>query len=79
MIAVVVSDISYDAARPPQWGRGIPLRPSPRRGSSSRPPVPDPAAQAGGPPNLDEFVNGPLYNSGDRVEDVDVDVARNPK
>jgi len=39
----------------------------------------DPAAQAGGPPNLDEFVNGPLYNSGHRVEDVDVEAERNPK
>ena len=42
-VAVAVSDISYDAARPPQWGRGIPSRPSSRSSSSSRPPVRDPA------------------------------------
>ena len=78
-IAVAVSDISYDAARPSQWGRGIPSRPSSRSGSSSRPLDPDPAAQAGCPPNLDEFVNGPLFNSGGSADNVDVDAARDPK
>jgi len=47
--------------------------------SSSRPPVRDPAAQAGGPPNLDEFVNGPLWNAGGSTDNVDVDAARDPK
>jgi hypothetical protein len=28
---------------------------------------------------LDEFVNGPLYKTGDRVENVDVEAGRNPK
>ena len=41
--------------------------------------MPDSAAQAGGPPNLDKFVNRPLYISGNHVEDVDVVAARNPK
>ncbi len=39
--------------------------------STRLPPVPDPAAQAGGPPNLDEFVNGPLWNAGGSTDDVD--------
>ena len=76
---MAVSDISYDSARPPTWGRGIAVHSSTSSSSSSRPPTPDPATYAGGPPNLDEFINGPLYNSGAYVEDVDVDAARNPK
>jgi hypothetical protein len=71
-IAVVVSDVSYAAARPPQCGRGIPVRSSTSSSLSSRPPIPDPAAYAGGPTSLDEFINGPLYTSGAHVEDVDV-------
>jgi hypothetical protein len=74
-LATVEPASSSGSQRPPvQWGVGIPLRPSSSRGTSSRSPIPDPAAQAGGPPNLDEFVNGPLYNAGYRLEDVDVDV-----
>ena len=61
------------------WGVGIPIRNSSNRGSSTRPPVPDPAAHAGGPPTLDEFVNGPVFNSGDRVDDIDVEAGHNPK
>ena len=60
-------------------GRGIPVHSLTSRGSSSRPPIPDLVAHAGGPPDLDEFVNGPWYNSGGSAEDVDVDAARNPK
>ena len=44
-VAVVVSDIRYDSTRPPTWGRGIPVRSSTSSGSSSRPTMPDPAAQ----------------------------------
>ena len=60
-------------------GVGIPIRSSSSRSSSSRPPIPDPAAQAGGPPNLDEFVNGPMFNLGGSAQEVDVEAARNPK
>jgi hypothetical protein len=71
---------SSSSTRPPvQWGVGIPLRPSPRRGSSSRPTIPEPAAHAGGPPTLDEFINGLELTSGAYVEDVDVAATRNPK
>jgi hypothetical protein len=36
----------------------------------------DPAAHAGGPPpNLDEFINRPVFNSGAYVEDVDIEPA----
>jgi hypothetical protein len=31
------------------------------------------------PPNLDEFVNGPLFNAGGSTDDVDVEAARDPK
>jgi len=79
-IATAVAATSSDSIRlPTQWGVGIPLRSSTSRSSSSRPPVPDPAAQAGGPPNLDEYVNGPLFNAGGSTDEVDVEVARDPK
>jgi len=79
-IATAVAATSSDSTRlPTQWGVGIPLRSSTSRSSSSRPPVPDPAAQAGGPPNLDEYVNGPLFNAGGSTDEVDVEVARDPK
>ena len=75
-----MSAISSDSTRLPiQWGVGIPARSSTSRSSSSRPPIPDPAAQAGGPPNLDEFVNGPLWNAGGSTDNVVVDAARDPK
>jgi len=78
-VATAVSATSSSSTRPPvQWGVGIPLRPSPRRGSSSRPTIPDPAAHAGGPPTLDEFINGPEFTSGADVEDVDVEATRTP-
>ena len=55
LVATRVPAIATAVSRPLiQWGVGIPLRPSHRRGSSSRPPVPDSAAQA-------EFVNGPRW------------------
>ena len=64
-IATAVSATSSDSTRPPaRWGVGIPIRSSASRSSSSRPPIPDPAAQAGGPPNLDEFINGPTFDAG---------------
>ena len=78
-MAVAVFDVSSAATRPSQWGRGIPVRSSTSSSSSSRPQIPDPAAYAGGPTSLDEFVNGPSYSSGAHVEDVDVDASRNPK
>ena len=52
-VVVAVSDVNYAAARPSQWGRGIPVRSSTSSSSSSRPPIPDPAAYAGGPTSLD--------------------------
>jgi hypothetical protein len=61
-IATAVSATSSDSTRLPiQWGVGMPLRSATNRSSSSRPSVPDPAAQAGGPHNLDEYVNRPLF------------------
>ena len=46
-IATAVSATSSDSTRPPvQWGVGIPIRSSTSRSSSSRPPIPDLAAQA---------------------------------
>ena len=79
-IAMAVSATSSDSTRPPaRWGVGIPIRSSSSRSSSSRAPIPDPAAQAGGPPNLDEFINGPTFNAGGSAQEVDVEAARNPK
>ena len=49
------------------------------RGSSSRAPTRTPEARAGGPTNLDEFVNGPEYGPEGDQEDVDVESGRDPK
>jgi chromosome segregation ATPase len=50
------------------------FRRAPRLGAV--PPVRDPAAH---PPNLDEFVNGPLFNAGGSTDNEDVEAARDPK
>ena len=79
-MSTAVSATSSDSKRPPvQWGVGIPIGNRATRGSSSRAPTRTPEAYAGGPPDLDEFVNGPWYNSGGSAEDVDVDAARELK
>ena len=49
------------------------------RGSSSRAPTRTPEARAGGPTNLDEFVNEPEYGPEGGQEDVDVESGRDPK
>ena len=49
------------------------------RGSSSQAPTKTPEAYAGGPTNLDEFVNGPEFGPEGNVDDVDVDAACDPK
>ena len=53
-----MSTKSSDSQRPP--------------GSSSRALTRTPEARAGGPTNLDEFVNGPEYGPDGDLEDVDV-------
>ena len=79
-LATAVSATSSDSQRPPvQWGAGIPIGNRASRGSSSRAPTRTPEAYAGGPTNLDEFVNIPEFGPEGNVEDVDVDAAREPK
>ena len=61
-LATAVSGTSLDSQRPPvQGGVGIPIGNRANRGSSSRAPTRTPRARAGGPTNLDEFINGPEY------------------
>jgi hypothetical protein len=40
---------------------------------------PPPDNQVPGPTNLDEFINGPEFGSGDYVEDIDLEAGRNSK